>query len=109
MALGRPAPIASRDGCRDGTWDRLLARVQAEADAHGDIDWIICIDGTVVRAHRHAAGARHCPSKADRAANIEHPPDGALGRSRGGFTTKLHLACDGRGCSLAVVLTPGQR
>ena len=33
----------------------------------------------------------------------------ALGRSRGGLTTKLHLACDGRGRPLAVVLTPGQR
>ncbi|WP_413229159.1 transposase [Actinomadura citrea] len=33
--------------------------------------------------------------------------DQALGRSRGGLTTKVHLACDGRGLSLAVVLTPG--
>lgn len=34
--------------------------------------------------------------------------DEALGRSRGGLTTKLHLACDGAGRPLAVVLTPGQ-
>jgi hypothetical protein len=32
--------------------------------------------------------------------------DQALGRSRGGLTTKVHLACDGRGLPLAVVLTP---
>src|SRR3954447_14875540 len=32
----------------------------------------------------------------------------ALGRSRGGLTTKLHLAVDGRGLPMAVVLTPGQ-
>ena len=32
-----------------------------------------------------------------------------MGRSRGGLTTKLHLACDGRGRPLSVVLTPGQR
>lgn len=32
-----------------------------------------------------------------------------MGRSRGGLTTKLHLACDGKGRTLAVVLTPGQR
>jgi transposase len=31
-----------------------------------------------------------------------------LGRSRGGFSTKLHLRCDARGLPLAVVLTPGQ-
>ena len=36
-------------------------------------------------------------------------PDEALGRSRGGLTTKLHLACDGQGRPLAVVLSPGQR
>ena len=81
----------------------------AAADARGEIDWVVCIDGTIVRAHQHAAGARHRPSKADRAANVEHPPDEALGRSRGGFTTKLHLACDGRGRPLAVVPDPGQR
>lgn len=31
----------------------------------------------------------------------------ALGRSRGGLTTKVHLAVDGRGLPLVVVLTPG--
>jgi len=37
------------------------------------------------------------------------PADEALGRSRGGFTTKLHLAADGRGRPLTVHLTAGQR
>jgi transposase len=32
----------------------------------------------------------------------------ALGRSRGGFSTKLHLRCDANGLPLALVLTPGQ-
>jgi transposase len=32
-----------------------------------------------------------------------------LGRSRGGFSTKVHLACDGKGRPLSVVVTPGQR
>ena len=32
----------------------------------------------------------------------------ALGRSRGGLSTKLHLRCDARGLPLAAVLTPGQ-
>lgn len=48
----------------DGTWDRLLARVQAEADAAGDIDWDVSVDSTVERAHQHAAGARHAPPPA---------------------------------------------
>ena len=32
----------------------------------------------------------------------------ALGRSRGGLTTKIHLAVDGRGRPLSVLLTAGQ-
>lgn len=36
------------------------------------------------------------------------PEDHALGRSRGGFTTKIHLVCDGDGRPLGFKLTPGQ-
>ncbi len=39
---------------------------------------------------------------------IEHPEDEALGRSRGGLSTKLHLSCDGKGRPLSVVVTAGQ-
>ena len=55
------------------------------------------LDTTVVRAHPHAAGAR-------RSAGGQ-----ALGRSRGGFSTKLHLRCDGLGRPVAFHLTGGQR
>ena len=40
---------------------------------------------------------------------LREPQDHALGRSQGGFGTKVHLACDGHGVVLAVWLTPGQR
>ncbi len=36
------------------------------------------------------------------------PPDHALGRSRGGYSTKLHLLCDVEGHPLSFHLTPGQ-
>lgn len=36
------------------------------------------------------------------------PRDHALGRSRGGFTTKIHLVTDGRGLPLAAALSAGQ-
>src|SRR5256885_16744373 len=36
------------------------------------------------------------------------PEDHALGRSQGGFGTKLHLICDGAGTPLAVAVGPGQ-
>jgi transposase len=39
----------------DGTWDRLLSRLLAEADAAGEIDWSVSIDSTINRAHQHAA------------------------------------------------------
>ena len=38
----------------------------------------------------------------------DEPPDHAIGRSRGGLTTKNHLVADGRGRALAFILTPGQ-
>lgn len=43
----------------DGTWDRILQSVQADADLAGRIDWsMIGVDSTSRRAHQHAAGAR---------------------------------------------------
>ena len=42
----------------DGTFSAMLAAVQAEADAVGDVDWLVAVDSTIVRAHQHAAGAR---------------------------------------------------
>lgn len=38
----------------DGTWDRVLASVLAEADAAGKIDWNVSVDATIARAHQHA-------------------------------------------------------
>src|SRR5262249_57527962 len=37
------------------------------------------------------------------------PADHALGRSRGGFGTKIHLATDGNGLPLAAEVSAGQR
>lgn len=95
---------------RDGTWAGVLARLQTDADAAGRIDWQIGVDSTIMRAHQHAAGARR-----DRDAQVEppggvggEPGDHALGRSRGGWSTKLHLACEQGQKPLALVLTAGQ-
>ena len=42
-----------------GVWERVLAALQAEADAAGELDWTRhFLDGTTVRAHPHAAGAK---------------------------------------------------
>jgi transposase len=51
---------------RRGVWDRVLAGLQAEADARGELDGLLhYVDGSVVRAHQHAAGARRRPATAD--------------------------------------------
>lgn len=58
------------------------------------------VDGTVIRAHQHAAGARH---------GKEGPAQQALRRSRGGFSTKLLLRAERGGKPIALLLTAGER
>ncbi|WP_190020473.1 IS5 family transposase [Streptomyces hiroshimensis] len=95
----------------DGMWDQILRVAQADADVEGRIDWsMVSVDSTVCRAHQHAAGARkqapHRPGRRTRPA--QHRPDEALGRSRGGLMTKIHLAGEGGLRPLAMLVTPGQ-
>jgi transposase len=59
----------------------------------------LMIDSTVVRAHPCAAGA----SKKSGGQEAQ-----ALGRSKGGFSTKIHIAVDALGNPLRFILTPGQ-
>ena len=43
---------------KDGTFDRILERLQMRLDDEGRIDWDLwCVDGSSVRAHVAAAGA----------------------------------------------------
>jgi transposase len=39
----------------DGVFTRALQQIRAPADAAGDIDWLVQIDSTIVRAHQHVA------------------------------------------------------
>ncbi|WP_374209131.1 IS5 family transposase [Kitasatospora sp. A2-31] len=95
---------------RDGTWHRILEQLQARADAKGLITWDISVDSTIARAHQHAAGARKRGT-----CNSSHPaasspsPDHGLGRSRGGLTTKIHLAVEQAQKLMSLVITAGQR
>jgi hypothetical protein len=59
----------------------------------GLIGWDVSVDSTIVRAHQHAAGARRQPDQQVEPPGAE-PADHGLGRSRGGWTTKLHLAAE---------------
>ncbi|MER5379282.1 IS5 family transposase [Streptomyces sp. NPDC002688] len=86
----------------DGTWQNILTAVPAAADADDDIGWTVSVDSTVVRAHQHSAGARKKGAE-----GRSEPADHALGHSRGGLSTKVHLAADDRARPLALTVTAG--
>jgi transposase len=97
---------------RAGTWRQVLTGLQARAGAVGLITWVVSVDSTVARAHQHAAGARKKGDlQVEPPGGIDaEPADHGLGRSRGGLTTKVHLACERAGPKpLSVVITAGQR
>jgi transposase len=96
---------------RDGTWDRILAALQTAADAAGRIGWTVSVDSMTSRAHQHAAGARknaHLQKESPGGVHDE-PADHGLGRSRGGLTTKTHLACEQGQKVLSMIVTAGHR
>ena len=45
----------------DGTWAMVLDELRRGADRGQGREWTVGIDGAVVRAHQHAAGARRQP------------------------------------------------
>jgi transposase len=96
---------------RAGIWQRIVTGLQTRADAAGLITWDVSVDSTIARAHQHAAGARRHPDqqKQPPAPLGAEPADHALGRSRGGLTTKLHLACEQGQKPMSMLLTAGQR
>ena len=75
----------------DGTLDSILDRLRAACIDTDQIDedlW--CIDGSIVSA----VAVRRAVKEEG---NQSEPADHALGRSRGGFSTKIHLLCDRHG------------
>lgn len=86
---------------REGVWDQLLETFYRMRDQQGLIDrdqWNV--DGTIIRAHRCAAGAPQ--------GDPLEPEDHALGYSQGGFGTKLHFVVENQQTPLNVTATPGQ-
>ncbi len=81
--------------CDKGVWMQMLDHFADDPNLAN-----LMIDSTIVRAHPCAAGA---PAAHGGQASQ------ALGRSRGGFTTKIHLSVDSHGKPLRIRLTAGQR
>lgn len=59
-----------------------------------DTEWVFT-DGSYMRAHQHASGARHGKER-------------AIGLSRGGLTTKIHMCADANGNPVDFEITGGQ-
>lgn len=78
-----------------GIWKKFFLFFADSPDRDSEL-----LDSTVIRAHMCAAGAPK--SKGGQAAQ-------ALGRSRGGFSTKIHIRVDALGLPLDFILTAGQR
>ncbi|HDS0960209.1 MULTISPECIES: IS5 family transposase [Pseudomonas] len=84
-----------------GTFDQMLNRLHLRLNEQGLIDlqtWMI--DSTAVRATRASSGAGK--------KGADEPADHALGRSRGGLTTKIHMLCDANGTPLRFLLSGSQ-
>ncbi len=101
VTCARTTPLGRR--CIDGSGaDSVTARglaswpvLQAAADAAGRVD-SVSVDSTISRFHQRAAGSRRDGDRQKEPLGGIHaePVDHALGRSRGGWTTKTHLACN---------------
>lgn len=90
---------------KTGIWKRIFKVLLDRLRKEGGIDLELwCVDGTVIRAHRVASGAAKQSLSPE-----ENAEKQALGRSRGGYSTKLHFLTDGQGIPLSVTATPGQR
>lgn len=125
--MERPAPRSIRslaDGVEAPSQvgsRRHLGHDSGPGDRSGGLDQRDRLDSLrrldINRAHQHATNtarpekdtsAATCRSKSETPATGSEPTGHAIGRSRGGLTTKIHHAVDGSGRPLAVVVTPGQ-
>lgn len=80
---------------RFNLWSRkgVMSRIFKALSQDTDTEWLF-LDGSIVRAHQHSQGAA--------TANDE-----AIGRSRGGYSTKIHLAVDRYGFPVHFELSGG--
>lgn len=76
---------------RKGILNLLFKRLSSMAD----FEWVF-LDGSIVRAHQHSSGA-------------VTPDSECIGKSRGGNSTKIHLAVDSGGLPVCFDLSEGQR
>ena len=82
-----------RRWAKGGVFHRIFKFLSVDADLEE-----MLIDSSSVRAHSHAAGAT----------KTDDSPEEGLGRSRAGFTTKIHAVVDALGNPVDFQITGGQ-
>lgn len=75
--------------CEKGIWESLCELIEGKLDLRS-----VFIDSTYIRRHQHASGAP--PKKKT-----------SIGKSRGGPTTKIHVAVDRKGDLVKIGLSAG--
>jgi transposase len=81
-----------RRWCLRGWWELIFEALRPSVPADG----LLLLDSTTCKAHRAASGAAGSAPWAE-----------ALGRSRGGLCSKLHVCADGVGRVLRLIASPG--
>ncbi|WP_456671968.1 IS5 family transposase [Bradyrhizobium sp. LM2.9] len=81
-----------RDWVKADVWKRLFEAISDDPDME-----YAMVDATIIKVHRHGQGAKGGPQSQ------------AIGRSKGGMTTKILALTDALGNLVRFVLLPGQR
>ena len=89
----RAVHMRFKEWSNKGIWESLFNLTIDQPDMEA-----VMIDATIVRAHACSAGYKKNSQAQE-----------CLGRSKGGFTTKIHAVVDALGNPLKFILTAGQR
>ena len=81
-----------RRWCVRGWWELIFEHLRPALPADG----LVLADSTTCKAHRSASGAARSTAEAE-----------ALGKSRGGIGSKIHVCTDGIGRILRLIDSPG--
>ncbi|MEQ5800692.1 MULTISPECIES: IS5 family transposase [Bacteria] len=76
---------------KKGVWQQVIDTLADDPDMEQ-----LMIDGSIVKVHQHGGGKKTAQSTE------------AMGKSRGGLSTKIHAAVDALGNPVRLILTPGQ-
>jgi transposase len=90
-----------RRWCKSGLWQRVWNKLVNHLRRNNVISYYLwMVDGSIVRAHHASVGGSKKTST--------NAGENALGKSRGGYSCKLHIVCDDQGIPIGIVVTPGQ-